>query len=213
MCGASNQQKQIGAEQEAFYKLMTQQAQQVFGMASEVFKDLQATFAPIVAKGPNQEGFSAEEKANLDRQIIDSTGSAYNKAGNVLNSELASEGGGDVPVISGQANEMRGKLASSAAGQEAAEREQVTADSYATGRQNYFAAANALSGATNVFNPATGMSNAATGAGNAAASTANEIAQEDNSWVNATIGALGGVAGSVATGGMKNLGDTGSFWG
>jgi hypothetical protein len=187
---------------------MTQQAQSVFGDASAIFKDLQGTFEPIVAAGPNQEGFSAAEKANFDDQIINGTGEAYNKAANAVNSQIASEGGGDTAIISSQNNTIRGSLAQSAASQEANEREQVVADDYATGRQNFFNASQVLSGATNVFNPSTSMDNAATGAGSAASNTANEISQENNSWVNAAIGALGSVAGAAVTGEMKNLGTT-----
>jgi hypothetical protein len=208
MCGASKQQTQIEQAQANFYNVMTQQAQAVFGQASAIFKDLQAAFAPIVAAGPNQEGFSAAEKQNMDNEIINGTGQAYNKAANAVNAQIASEGGGDTAIINGQDNAIRAGLASSAASQEASEREQVVAADYATGRQNFFNAAGVLSGATGVFNPATGMANAATSAGSAAANTADQIAQENNSWVNATIGALGGVAGAAMTGGM-NLGKGG----
>jgi hypothetical protein len=199
-CGASGQQTQIEQSQSNLYNTLTQQAQQVFGNASSIFNDLQQTFAPILAAGPNQEGFSAAEKANLNDEIINSTGESYNKAANAVNSQIASEGGGDVPIINSQDTQVRGALAQSAASQEAGEREQVLENSYATGRQNFMNAASALSGATNVFNPSSTMDNSATGAGSAAANTANEIAQENNSWLNATIGALGGIAGSAAKG-------------
>lgn len=204
-CGASHEQKQIEAAQAAYYTQLTAQANQVFGMAAGIFKDLQSTFAPILAKGPSQEGFSAEEKQNLENEITNDTGAAYHKAANALNAQIASQGGGDVPIISGNQNQVRQELAQSAASQEAAEREQVIAQDYATGRQNFLAAASALSGAPNVFGAATSMANAATGAGSAAANTADQIAAENNSWVNATIGALGGIASSAATGGFDYL--------
>jgi len=202
MCGASSQQKQIEQAQSNYYNTLTQQANQIFGYASSIFNELQSTFAPILAKGPNQEGFSDAEKQNLNNEITNDTGSSYKKAADAVNSQLAAQGGGDVPIISSSQNQVRQELATSAASQEAAERRQVTAADYATGRQNFLAAAGALSGATNVFNPATSAAGAATNAGSAAANTADQISQMNNSWINATIGALGGIAGAAAKGGM-----------
>lgn len=197
MCGATSQQKQLEQQQADFYKTMSDQAKAVFGVASAISKDLETAFEPILAKGPNQEGFSAAEKANLEDTIINSSGNAYKHAADAVNAQLASEGGGDVPIISSNSNQIRADLASSAASNESLEHEQMMEADYATGRENFMAAASALQGATGVFNPASGMANAATGAGSAAATTADQIAQENNSWVNATIGALGGVAGAA----------------
>ena len=70
MCGASSQQKQIEQAQSNYYNTLTQQANQIFGYASSIFNELQSTFAPILAKGPNQEGFSDAEKQNLNNEII-----------------------------------------------------------------------------------------------------------------------------------------------
>ncbi len=200
MCGASKEQKSIGAAQSAFYTQLTAQGASVFGDASSIFKDLQSTFAPIVAAGPNQHGFSSAETQNLNNQITNDVGTSYNKAATAVNEQLASQGGGDTPIISSAQNAVREDLASSAASQEGSERGQVAAADYATGRQNFFNASNVLAGATNVFNPATSMAGAATSAGNAASNTADQIASQNNSWVNATIGALGGVAGAAAGG-------------
>ncbi len=200
MCGASKEQKNIAASQSAFYTQMTAQAASVFGKASSVFADLQSTFAPIVAAGPNQQGFSAGEVQNLNNQITNNVGTSYNKAATAVNEQLAAQGGGDTPIISSSQNKVREDLASSAASQEGSERGEVQAANYATGRQNFFNASNVLAGATNVFNPATSMAGAATSAGTAASNTADQIASENNSWVNASIGALGGVAGAAAGG-------------
>jgi hypothetical protein len=213
MCGASKEQKQIGAAQTAFYTQMTAQAADVFGKSSASFNDLQSTFAPIVAAGVNQHGFSSAETENLNNQITNNVGTSYNKAATAVNQQLASQGGGDTPIISSAQNKVREDLASSAASQEGSERGQVAAADYATGRENFFNASNMLSQASGVFNPATSMAGAATTAGNAASNTADQIASQNNSWVNATIGALGGVAGSAVSGGMSNLGKGKGFFG
>lgn len=212
-CGASSQQKEISSEQDAFYKQMTQQAGQIFGMASGIFNDLKSAFQPILDKGINQEGFSSEEKQNLENEVTNDVGNAYKKAASATNEELAAQGGGNVPIISSQQNQIRADLAGSAASQEGAERQKIISDDYAQGRQNFMAAEGALSGATNVFGASTGAAGVANQSGEAASSTANQIAQQDNSWVNATIGAIGAIGGATMTGGMDNLGAGKGFFG
>ena len=77
MCGASDQQKQIGQEQQSQFQAMVSQAQQVFGNSSSVFNDLVSAMQPVVAAGANQEGFSPAEKSNLDSQAITQTGQNF----------------------------------------------------------------------------------------------------------------------------------------
>jgi hypothetical protein len=79
-CGASDEQKDIGQQQTAFMQQMMGQAQEIFGNSSSVFKDLVNTFAPTVAAGPNQRGFSLPEEAALKSQAITQTGQAYKNA-------------------------------------------------------------------------------------------------------------------------------------
>ncbi len=82
---------------------------------------------------------------------------------------------------------------------------QINLNDYATGRQNYQQAVNDLAGATNVYNPATSVDNAATGALDGQAKTASDISSQNNSWVQAVTGALGGIAGAATTGWMGKL--------
>jgi hypothetical protein len=213
MCGATSSQNQIEQGQQSLFNTMTSQAQQIFGSSSEVFGDLVKSFAPIVEAGPNQEGFSAPEKSALDSQAITDSGNAYRNASTSVKEAEAAVGGGNV-ALPGGANIGRDlSVSTSAAENTANELNQIEQNDYAQGRQNYFQAASGLAGAPQVFNPATSAGEAATGSGSAAANTANQIAQENNSWVSAVTGALGGVAGSVVSGGMKNLGAGVGFFG
>lgn len=213
-CGASSQQNQAQAAQAAAYTAMTQQAQQVFGASSQVFKQLQSTFAPTVAAGPSQQGFSAAEDANLRSQAITQSGIAARNAKQSVDQSIAAQGGGNNPALTSGTNTGIDLAVANAASQNTANQlGQITEANYATGRQNYDTAVAGLTGSTNVFNPASTAGNAATGAGEASASTANQIASQNNSWVQAVTGALGGIAGSVATGGMSNLGKGLSFFG
>ena len=51
--------------------------------------------------------------------------------------------------------------------------------------------------APSVFSGSTGAVNALTGSSSAAGNTANQIATQNNSWVQAVTGALGGIAGAA----------------
>ena len=199
-CGASQQQQNIGQQQSNFYNQMTAQATQVFGNSSQVFSSLMNTFSPIVAAGPSQQGFSPQELSNLNSQAITQTGQAYQHDKAAVGNAEAATGGGNVALPSGAQIGTNLGLAESAANQTSGELSQITQANYATGRQNYENAVTGMEQAPNVFGAATNAASAATGAGEAASNTANQIAQENNSWVNATIGALGSVAGAAAEG-------------
>lgn len=206
-CGSSAGQKDIGSEQSAVYKQITQQSQQVFGDSSSVFKDLMSTFAPTLAAGPNQEGFSQAEKSALQSAAITNTGNAYRNAKQAVGESLAAQGGGNVgDVTGGSKTAIQLGLAENAANETSGELNKIDQADYAIGRQNYAEAASGLAGSTGTFNPATSMAGAATSSGEAAANTANQIAQQDNSWVSSVTGALGGIAGAALTGGMSTLG-------
>lgn len=213
MCGASTAQQQLGQQQSQFFQTLTNQAQSVFGSASGVFNDLVSSFAPVVAAGPNQEGFSAPEKANLDSAAITNSGQAYKNASTAVKEADAAVGGGNQALPAGAEIGKNLQVAEGAAANTAGELNQINEADYATGRENYFQAASGLAQAPNVFNSSTGLDNATTNSGEAAENTENQISQENNSWVSAVTGALGQVGGAVATGGMSNLGKGLSFFG
>ena len=205
-CGASAQQTQVEAAQQSFYTQLQSQATAEFGAASGVFQGLMATFAPIVAAGPSQQGFSQQENANLNSQAITQVGQNYANAKAAVGNAEAAEGGGNMSLPSGAAIGTNLGLAESAANQTSSEESQITQANYAQGNKNYEEAVAGEENATNVFSSSTSAANAATEGGNAASNTANQIAQENNSWVNAAIGALGGIAGSAVGGWTKGLG-------
>lgn len=185
---------------------MLNQASTVFGNASSVFQSLQSAYAPIVAAGPNQQGFSGAENAALNTQATEGTAQEYSQAAKQVGTAAAAAGGGNTYVPSGATEQAQGQLAADAAGNISSQRSQITQANYAQGRQNFFQAAQGLEGADQAFGAATSASNAATGAGEAASSTANTVAQADNSWMSAVSGIIGSVGGAAMTGGMSNLG-------
>jgi hypothetical protein len=209
LCGASSQQNQIEAQQSAAYTQAAAQSAAVFGVASAVSQQLQNTFAPTVAAGPNQQGFSAQENSNLNSEAITQTGQSYKNASEALKSQENSQGGGNMPLPSGASVGTDASLASSAANQTASELSGITQQNYATGRANYDTAVQGLAGAANPLSVASGATNAATGSGQAAASTANQIASQNNSWMQLVSGALGAVGGAASGGLFSSASGTG----
>lgn len=212
-CGPSAGQTTALNQQTQLTQQIMQQGQQVFGSSSQVFSDLVSTLAPTVAAGPNQEGFSQAELSNLQSQAITNGGNAYKNAKAATGDAISAEGGGNTGLTSGANIGIQENLASSAAENTANELGQINEANYATGRQNYDTAISDLAQTPNVFNSATSLDNAGTNSAEGEANTANQIATQNNSWMQAVTGALGGVAGSVVTGGMKNLGSGVGFFG
>lgn len=211
LCGATAAQTSAQQAQATFYTQATQQASQVFGAGSQVFQQLQKTFAPIVAAGPSQEGFSATELANQRSQAITNNGIATRNAQQAAGESIAAEGGGNNPALqSGQNAGVKASIDIAGAENTANALSTITSNDYATGRQNYEQAVAGLESAPGVFSTSTGATSAATGAGEASANTANQIAQAANSPLQAAFGALGGVAGSFASGGFSKLIGSGS---
>lgn len=193
MCGASSEQRNIEKSQAAFYDEMTTEYKSVFGKNQAILSALTKAFQPILEAGPNQKGFSDEEFKNLNSQAVTGTGQNYSKAAAALGAVQGAEGGGTAYIPSGAKHQQQAQLAESAASNESSIESNILAADYATGRENYYHAADALGGVAAGLNP-TGYANAATGAGNAAANTANEITNASNSWMNLVAGGLGSVA-------------------
>ncbi len=205
-CGATAAQTQAQQGQADLFSQMTNQAQSVFGSSSQVFQQLQKTFAPIVAAGPSQQGFSPAEASNLQSAAITNTGQAYKNAKEATgNAEDAVGGGNTGDVTSGSRTATDLGIADSAAQQTSGELNQINEANYQTGRQNFDNATKTLESAPDVFNPATSAGSAAIGAGSASANTANNIAASNNSWMQVVGGVLGGVGGAVAGGLSKGL--------
>lgn len=204
MCGASPQQTQIEQQQQQFMSEAMRQQETSWGQDQDILAQMKSAYTPIFAKGPSQEGFSPEEKAALNTTITDQTAQGYTQAAQATNEQLAAQGGGNVAIPSGAAATIKGQLASSAASQEASARLGVTQASYQQGYQNWLNAATGMNTMAQMVSP-TQFTTAATGTGNAAASTANQIAQENNSWVNAAIGAAGNIGAAALTGGMSEI--------
>lgn len=196
MCGATATQNQLQAEDVATLQEYNDMLKTQYAKQGELYSQVSSVLDPILKAGPGQEGFSAAEKNNLNAQAVAGTATNYAGAAKAVNEELGAEGGGNAPISSGAADQMREEVANSAARTESQQEAQIEESNYATGRQNFDTALQGEMSIAAGENPL-GYASAVTSSENAAANQAEQIAQEDNSWYNAATGAAGGIASHV----------------
>ena len=179
-CGASSSQQQIAQQQQQNFQTLQNQSGQIFGNSSQIFKDLNSSFAPIVAAGPGQSGFTAPELANLQSQAVTQGGIATRNAQQAAGERAAAAGGGTTILPNGATLGMNANIAEAGAAQTAGNLANINLQNAQLGRQNWLQAAGVLAGAPGVFGTATGAGNAATGAGSAAMGGATDVNSANN---------------------------------
>jgi hypothetical protein len=202
MC-ASDAQNQLQTQQTAYYTQLQQQDATTFSEFQSILPQITAAYAPILAAGPNQNGFSTAETNDLNTTASEGVSTNYKNASQALREEQAARGGGNTYLPSGVDAQESETLASSAAQQQSAEQLQIQQAGYAQGQTNFNNATQALMGEQGILNPQ-GAASTATGAGSAASTTAAQISSENNSWEAPLIGAVGAVGGAAATAGISN---------
>lgn len=192
MCGATAAQTQLQTEQADFYQEATQEATTAYSEDQQLLGEITKAYEPILQKGPNQQGFSQAEDQTLNAQAVEGTAENYSAAAKAVNEGEAAQGGGNIPLSQPQGAQLKAEVATSAAGQESAEEQQIEQADYQQGFNEFTQAGQAISTASGQLSP-TAYTSAATGAGSAASTTAEDIAQENDSWINAAIGAAGSI--------------------
>ena len=212
MCFVSKGLEQTGAAQSSLFNTAVQQGQAEFGAANTVFNDLVKSTAPIVAAGPEQTGFSAQQESAINANTIDTTAAQYKNAATAVKGDIAAQGGGNIALPSGANIATEEALAEAGAQQTASGlRSNLQAD-YAAGNQNWQFASKAAEAAPEMFSTANSATQAATQAGSAASSTAQAINNAQNSWQQMAVAALGD-ASSVASAGLTSMGGSGGSGG
>jgi hypothetical protein len=194
--GATREEKDLAAQQAAFYRTLTGSYNQQFAGQAAILKSLQDAWAPILAAGPSQEGFSAEERQALNTQAIEGTGQEYQKAIRATKEAMAARGGGQEDIGSGADQAILGSIATTQAADAASKRLQIALNSRERGYQNFIAASKAMSGNASVYNPV-GFAGAANQGGDSAFNSAKTI-QEQNA-ASSPWGAVGGILGGAAS--------------
>lgn len=194
-CGASPAQNQLADEQAQFYKELSSNYSTVFPEQQAVLSALTSEFQPILAAGPGQAGFSAPEEAALRTSAADATAQGAQQASVALRGKENAMG--DAAIPSGANLQLQSGLLSSAAQENAGLQNQITEENFATGRQNFLTAAQALEGTAGLENP-NAFASAATSSGAAANTTMNDIAAENSAWMGPVFGMIGGIGGAIA---------------
>lgn len=198
MGGPSAEQNELSAEETAAYKQAQQMTAQQYANQQAIYGPMAKQFQSIFDKGPNQQGFSDAEKEGLDAQAVAGTASNYSQAAKAVGESTAAEGGGTNPLPTGASIQLKQEVANSAASSESAQETEINQADYAQGYNEWGNAASGLEAIATGENPL-GYENAETNSGNTANTEANAIAEEDNSWINAAIGAAGSIGASAET--------------
>lgn len=197
MCGASAEQNELSAEETQALKTSADMTAKQYAGQQAIYAPLTAQFQSIFAKGPNQTGFSDEERQDLNATAVDGTAQNYKAAATAVNENLATRGGGTNPLPSGAEAELKQEVANSAAGKESDQESQIKQADYAAGRSNYDKATGGLLAIATGEDPL-GYENAENNTATVANNEANEIQKANNSWVNAALGAAGEIGGAFA---------------
>lgn len=200
MCGGpTSTQEQLQTEEANFYATQIDAYQNAYKNFSTLQNTLNAQFAPILAKGPNQFGFSDAEVANLNSIATQGTATNYGKAKQALQESIAAEGGGtsNVNLTGGGSAQLQEELASEAASTQSQEEEQIQQAGYQQGQTEWNEAVAGEEDLAAGWNP-NSFAGSANSSATVANTEANTIEQEQNSLWSPIIGALGGVAGAAA---------------
>ena len=220
--GPSGGDKEINNMTGKAYGTAIDQAKAEFGDANKVFNDILQSTAPIVAAGPEQTGFSAQQEAAINANTVDTTAAQYKNAATAVRSEIGAQGGGNIALPSGVNIATEEALAEAGAQQVSSGLRANLQNDYAAGNENWKFAEGALSKAPGVFETAN-KATADTAKLGETALQSQKVIDAAPSWSKIAMGALGtGLnflapgAGTILGGGIagptgnSNSGGTGS---
>lgn len=196
MCGPSDQEKQLNAEESKFSNMLMGNYADYFGKQSAVLDRINNYLTPIAEAGPTQQGWAAPEVAAVNTQIGEGTGGNYAKAAQALGNQLSAEGGGNAYLPNGAANTLKAQVATAAAAQQSSESLAATEANYAQGHQNWEQATAGLQELGNQYSPSS-MASEATSANQSAFGQADKIQQENNQLAKDIAGGITGLAGGA----------------
>lgn len=212
MCGPSGSEKSLASGEESFSTSLQGAFNTRLGQQSATLANLNRTLNPILAAGPNQEGFSAPEKAALNTQAINTTAGNYANAARAAGNRAAANNGSSSGLQTGGEQQIQGDIAAQGASQLSSEQEGITEADYATGRQEYNTALSGTESLAGLENP-DALGSLANNANSTAFGEEKDIEEQEGQKY-AEIGGLvsgglsalsGGLAGGLGGGGAKGF--------
>lgn len=169
---------------------------QRFGEQSGIFKQLTDANTAIFNKGPDQEGWGAQQKAAINTLTSEGVAKNYQMAKAATNSALAGTGGGgNVVLPSSVGAGLTAQNANAAANQLSTMQNQNIVADYSQGLQNWQNAGGALAGVAGMENP-TAYGNQALDANKNFFDQSTQIFNQEQQQKSQMFGAIGGLASS-----------------
>lgn len=204
MCGGPSQtQLNLQSEEAQFYQTQINAYNTAYSNFKSLQDTLNAQFAPILAAGPGQKGFTTAEANDLESQAKTGTAVNFAKASQAAQAAIAARGGGNdtTNITSGGAQQLEGELASTAAATESAQELGIDEANYSAGRSNYEGAVQGEEELAAGWNP-NSFAGSANNSGKIASDEANEITKEQQSVWGGVLSGLSGIAGQWAGAGF-----------
>ena len=199
MCGPSGQEKSLQSSSAGFSTQLMNNYSQLFGQQQGVLAGLNASLNPIVAAGPNQQGFSGAELNSLNTSAINANAGATQSALQAARTFGAGQGGGGTSgLTSGITKQIESSVAAQGAGNLATNEGQIQQANWAQGNSNYFKALGAQEGVAQMYNP-NGSMTGAINENNDSFGQASQITTENNGLGQDVAGFLTAAAGSAGT--------------
>jgi hypothetical protein len=184
-----NTQAQLAQNQQLMNIMQTQ-----YGAQSQIYNYMSGKMTAMMN---NPTGYSQQQLTSMQTSANDNLTNQYQSAQQALNQSEFTNGSRDLP--SGVNDQLNASLLNSEASDKASAQNQITQANANLQQQNYWNAANALSGVAAGENPL-GYASAATGASNAASSAGNSTANLSNAYMNSQQSQLESVLGGAVTG-------------
>lgn len=207
MCGATAEERELQHNEASFSSMLQSNYATRYAQQSDILNGLNARLNGIVAKGASQQGFSPEELAARNSSAINTTGANYKHAAQALGGQLAGRGG-DSGLVSGVDKQIKASLASAGAESLSNQENAITAENYATGRDQYNKAVAGQAALANQYDPE-GYASQGTSANASSFGEADKIQQAEAQKWKTIAGGITGLASSfIPTGGLKALSGT-----
>jgi hypothetical protein len=138
VCGPTLQEKALQQQSANFSSMLQQNYGTMFSKQLDVLNSIGKSLSPILAAGPNQHGFSADELAARNTQAINSAGAANRAAQQAARTYGAGQGGGGTSgVTSGITKQIESAIGTQSAQTLGTNQGNIVGEDFATGRRNY----------------------------------------------------------------------------
>lgn len=193
MCGgASQQQKDMGAQQQATAQTLNQAFQSRFAGQDAILNKLNTAYTSAITAGSGQPGFDTATRRALEARALDTTAANYGNAARAVGGQLAGRGG-DTGILSGVDAQIKGAIATQQAQQLSGEQRDIAIQDAMLGNQKYNTALAGLSDLSRQYDPTQYSSQAMTGQKQAYDTQKSIDSQKGGFWKT-----LGGIVKTVA---------------